>query len=516
MGILALIPARGGSKGIKRKNLATINGLPLVAYPILTALQSKYITRVIVSTDDAEIAQVAKKFGAEVPFIRPVEYATDTATDLPVFKHCLEWIAANEGVTQNLVVQLRPTVPLRDSRMIDKAIEYMLSQPDATSLRSVSGPEFSPYKMWEIDDESTLQPLLNLPGVKDFYDQPRQALPVVYAQDGYVDIVRTNTVLKDSSMAGKKILAFTDHGIAYDIDEIYQLERLQRLVDTNYADLKSRTVYGSLNFGIIQGRLSQTPPEVLQKFPDNWKEEFFLAKELGLKYIELLVEREFNPNNPIYSPQGLAEIKSVSEQTGVGVNSVCIDTFIQQDFEEGFHKLIELIPSFAAIGVRRLIIPFFESSELNNVSIQRYKEPLLNCANIAREFGVEICIESSLKADELISFLDDLKNSNVKVCYDTGNSTFFGHDVAGDVVKLGSRITHVHIKDRTFSGENVLLGDGNAEIRNAISLLWNLNYKGGFTFETTRGANPVLTASNHKRLLESMLQDILYEGSVLI
>lgn len=350
MDIIALIPARGGSKGIKRKNLAIIDGLPLVAFPIITALQSKYIQRVIVSTDDDEIIQVAKNFGAEIPFKRPAEFATDTATDLQVFKHCIEWFAINEGTIPKLVVQLRPTVPLRDVKLIDRAIELMLSRPDVTSLRSVSSPDFSPYKMWKINNNNILQPLINIKNVKDFYDKPRQVLPNVFAQDGYVDIVRTDTILK-GSMAGEKILAFTEHGKSYDIDEYHQLERIKKLIEIDFSDLKSRTEMASLNLGIIQGRLSETAPDVLQQFPADWKKEFLVAKELGLKYIELLVERKYNSENPLYSTQGLGDIKSISNQTGVKTNLVCVDIFIENDFEKCYNDLVKLIPNFSSIGI---------------------------------------------------------------------------------------------------------------------------------------------------------------------
>ncbi|MGZ7042914.1 MAG: acylneuraminate cytidylyltransferase family protein, partial [Thermoanaerobaculia bacterium] len=139
--ILALIPARDGSKGIPRKNLLMLAGKPLVAYSIEQALASRYITRTIVSTDDAEIADVSRKCGAEVPFMRPGELAQDLSPDVDVFRHALEWLRDRSGYHCDLVVHLRPTAPVRRVALVDEAIETIAGQPDADSLRSVSRPE---------------------------------------------------------------------------------------------------------------------------------------------------------------------------------------------------------------------------------------------------------------------------------------------------------------------------------------------------------------------------------------
>jgi N-acylneuraminate cytidylyltransferase len=205
--ILALIPARGGSKGIPRKNLLLLLGKPLIAYSIAHALASVHVTRTIVSTDDAEIAAVAKQFGADVPFIRPAEYAQDTSLDLDVFRHALAWLRDREGYLPELVVHLRPTGPVRRIALIDQAIQAMLDHPEADALRSVSTPLHTPYKMWRIEDDF-LTPLLTLPGVDEPYCMPRQQLPQVYWQNGYVDIVRPRAILEMGLMAGKKILPF--------------------------------------------------------------------------------------------------------------------------------------------------------------------------------------------------------------------------------------------------------------------------------------------------------------------
>jgi len=205
--LLALIPARGGSKGIPRKNLLILAGKPLIAHSIEQALASRHITRTIVSTDDEEIADVARVHGAEVPFMRPAAYARDDSTDLDVFRHALTALHESEGYMCTGVVHLRPTGPVRRVSRIDEAIEHFLAHPEADSLRSVTPPAHTPYKMWRIDGDY-LVPLVDIEGVLEPYCQPRQQLPAVFWQNGYVDIIRPRVILDEGLMAGRRILPF--------------------------------------------------------------------------------------------------------------------------------------------------------------------------------------------------------------------------------------------------------------------------------------------------------------------
>jgi len=215
--VLALIPARGGSKGIPRKNLLPIAGKPLIAYSIEHALASRHVTRTVVSTDDPEIASVARSYGAEVPFMRPAEYAQDLSIDLDVFRHALTWLRERERYECELVVHLRPTGPVRRVEVIDRAIEIMLADRRADSLRSVTWPAETPYKMWRIVD-GYLEPLLDLPGISEPYCRPRQSLPEVFWQNGYVDIVRPRVVLEDGLMCGKRIVPLVIDEPLYELD----------------------------------------------------------------------------------------------------------------------------------------------------------------------------------------------------------------------------------------------------------------------------------------------------------
>ncbi|HET9956465.1 MAG TPA: acylneuraminate cytidylyltransferase family protein [Polyangiaceae bacterium] len=227
--VLALIPARGGSKSVPRKNLLGIAGKPLIAYSIEHALGTSAITRTIVSTDDPEIARVAGEFGAEVPFLRPAEFATDTATDLQVFRHALQWLEREQGYRPELVVHLRPTGPIRETARIARAVQGMLDQPEADALRSVSLAEQTPYKMWKIQ-AGRLAPLIPLPEFPEAHSMPRQGLPKAYWQNGYVDVVRPRTVLELDSMVGRVVLPFVIEGEIHELDYPDQIPALERAV----------------------------------------------------------------------------------------------------------------------------------------------------------------------------------------------------------------------------------------------------------------------------------------------
>jgi N-acylneuraminate cytidylyltransferase len=218
--VLAVIPARGGSKGIPRKNIRNFSGYPLIAYSIAAALQSETVTRVIVSTDDEEIAAVARQYGAEVPFMRPAEHAQDSTLDLPVFAHVLRTLAEMENYHPDVVVQLRPTSPFRPLTMVDDAVRLLLDNPEADSVRGVVPAGQNPHKMWRIDQASgRMVALLQVEGIDEPYNSPRQKLPPVYWQTGHIDAIRPRAILEKNSMSGAVILPLLiDPAYTVDID----------------------------------------------------------------------------------------------------------------------------------------------------------------------------------------------------------------------------------------------------------------------------------------------------------
>jgi len=181
--VLALIPARGGSKSIPRKNIKPLAGFPLIAYSIAAGIAAETVTRVIVSTEDEQIAKIAKSYGAEVPFLRPAEFALDNTPDLPVFEHALKWLQENEQYEPNIIVQLRPTSPFR--------------------------------RVWRAEP----------------YNMPRQALPDVYWQTGYVDAAWSDTIRKKNSMTGDYILPLVINSTEWvDIDSVDDWKRAEQLL----------------------------------------------------------------------------------------------------------------------------------------------------------------------------------------------------------------------------------------------------------------------------------------------
>jgi CMP-N-acetylneuraminic acid synthetase len=214
--VLALIPARGGSKSIPRKNLATMAGHPLLAWSIAAARESPRVTKVVVSTDDEEVRETALRYGALVPFLRPADLAQDDTPDLPVFQHALTWLAREWGYRPELVVQLRPTSPLRPRGCVDEGIALLEGHPEADSVRAVTAPAQNPYKMWRIEG-SCLRPLLD-EGIVEAYNMPRQRLPQTYWQTGHIDVVRRVTLL-GGSMSGRRIVPYVvEPRFALDID----------------------------------------------------------------------------------------------------------------------------------------------------------------------------------------------------------------------------------------------------------------------------------------------------------
>jgi CMP-N-acetylneuraminic acid synthetase len=216
--VLALIPARGGSKSIPRKNVQPFAGHPLIAYSIAAGLAAETVTRVVVSSDNEEIAEVSRRYGADVPFTRPAEFAQDDTPDLPVFQHALTWLAENEDYHPDIIVQLRPTSPLRRVWHIDQAVEQLLERPDIDAVRTVCEPFQNPFKMWTITVDSLMQPLIQSEH-EEAYNLPRQMLPDVYWQTGYVDAVRAGVILEKASMTGTRIAPLIiDPGDWVDID----------------------------------------------------------------------------------------------------------------------------------------------------------------------------------------------------------------------------------------------------------------------------------------------------------
>lgn len=222
MEVLALIPARSGSKSVKDKNIRDIAGKPMIAYSIEHAKQSKYINRVIVSTDSEKYAEIARKYGAETPFLRPAQYAQDSSLDIDVFAHALGYLREEENYVPDIVVQLRPTYPIRNVEDIDKMVEMMMEDMTIDSIRCIAPAKEIPYKMWLKGENGQIHPLMT--DIKECYNMPRQQLPKAYYQNACIDVIRTDVITEQHSMSGEKIIGYemTEN---FDIDTEEEFEK---------------------------------------------------------------------------------------------------------------------------------------------------------------------------------------------------------------------------------------------------------------------------------------------------
>jgi N-acylneuraminate cytidylyltransferase len=206
--IYAIIPARQGSKGVVNKNIKLLGGHPLIAYSIALAKLTPEVSRVIVSTDSSEYGEIARAYGAEVPFLRPLELANDNSTDLEFFNHSIDWFLENEKKIPDYFLHLRPTTPLREPSIVSAGINFFLnSSINMTSLRSGHICSESPFKWFRKNNLgyfTTLTEDQNL----EYSNKARQEYPLVYIPDGYIDIVKSAFIKEEKKLHGNYVAAF--------------------------------------------------------------------------------------------------------------------------------------------------------------------------------------------------------------------------------------------------------------------------------------------------------------------
>ncbi|MGA1198372.1 MAG: cytidylyltransferase domain-containing protein [Candidatus Latescibacterota bacterium] len=207
MNVVTVIPARGGSKSLPKKNIHPLNGKPLIQYSIEYSLQCPLILHTVVSTDCQEIADIAKRTGAEVPFLRPLQYAQDDTRDYPVMRLALETLEKHYDQHIDAIALLRPTSPLRPPGLIEKAIHLLQKDPLATSVRTVTKCEQHPFRMWQMQDHYMIG------YEKEIYEPfniPRQELPTLLFQTGDLEMVTRETLLA-GSVSGTRVLPIIMH-----------------------------------------------------------------------------------------------------------------------------------------------------------------------------------------------------------------------------------------------------------------------------------------------------------------
>lgn len=227
MNILGIIPARGGSKGVPGKNIKDLNGIPLIAYAINEGKKSKYINKLIVSTDDNEIARVSKKYNVEIPFMRPKELAQDNSNAIDAYIYTLNKMEKDFGYRADILVVLQPTSPLRTSEHIDEAIE-MLLKSKGDSVISVCEVEHSPYWYKVVDNEGKITSFVEF---KES-NANRQELPKVYRPNGAIYVFKRELITELKTY-------YTDKSYGYvmkqedsvDIDTILDFKFAEMLIN---------------------------------------------------------------------------------------------------------------------------------------------------------------------------------------------------------------------------------------------------------------------------------------------
>lgn len=267
-------------------------------------------------------------------------------------------------------------------------------------------------------------------------------------------------------------------------------------------------------FGIVQGRLSRSPKNKLQWFPQKvWKLEFKIAKKINIKFIELLTERKFNPKNPIWSMKGRKELIKIAKTNKIKLYSICADYIIDHSLysdkkKKSYKHLINLFQAAHSLKLKVVVLPLLEKSNITKNNFLKYVEIINSLAVAAQKVNLTLCLETVLEAKYLKKFLNKINKSNVKCVFDTGNRIVFKSDLSKEIKVLGKHIFHIHIKDKNKYGENVILGEGMVNFFEVFKSLNDIKYDGPLVFETTRGNNPIITATYNKLICGSLINQV--------
>lgn len=264
----------------------------------------------------------------------------------------------------------------------------------------------------------------------------------------------------------------------------------------------------SVLFGTTQGRLVPSITGHLQCFPQrDWRRELSCIHQAGLDYVEWLVERQHNPDNPIWSDEGLAAIAGAMAEAKLrpysAINDYLLDVPITS--EDALDQHLRLVDRASRLELEMLVLPLLEASEPAAPRDAALVEAIQRAADAGAKHGIRTCLETVMPAPQLLELLDAVGRDSVRACFDTGNRAASGLDIYGDMRMLGDAIVHMHVKDKMRDGTNVLLGTGLVNFHEVAKALAEIGYAGTYTFETTRGVDPLVTATWHRQTLEFFL-----------
>ena len=267
--------------------------------------------------------------------------------------------------------------------------------------------------------------------------------------------------------------------------------------------------------GIMQGRLLPKYEGRYQAHPlGYWKEEFKIAEQLNLKFIEFIFDRNDYQINPLFSNSGVNEILKVCNETGVGVRSVCADYLMEDplhslnpDKVSKSHDVIStLLKNLALLEVKELVIPCVDHSKLEtDDDFQRFKFNIVPIIGLAERYGINISLETDLNPLKFGQLLDFLPYSNITVNYDTGNSASLGYDPLEEFAIYGNKISDIHIKDRKLDSGSVLLGTGDVKFDRFFDALKTINYTAPFIMQVYRDDEGVSVFKSQLEVFKTLI-----------
>ena len=269
--------------------------------------------------------------------------------------------------------------------------------------------------------------------------------------------------------------------------------------------------------GVIQGRLSPKYKGRYQAFPVGmWQKEFSIAKTFGLDLIEFILDFNDVEDNPLLKQGGIEEINAVVKETGVMVQTICADYFMEAPFHSVNNNIVhtskqimlKLLTSARRLGVTDIIIPCVDQSALNDKEdIDRFVINLTPIVKLAENYCINLCLETDLKPKPFADLLNRFHSNRIKVNYDIGNSAAMGYDPEEELAAYGNYITDIHIKDRVYNGGSVILGEGNANFKNFFNKLADFNYQGPFIIQAFRDEEGIKLFKNQLDWIRKYLID---------
>lgn len=251
------------------------------------------------------------------------------------------------------------------------------------------------------------------------------------------------------------------------------------------------------NIGIVQGRLTPRNGRSIQFFPfDNWRNEFGMAASLGLAEIEFIFDYDRFEDNPLWTRDGRAEIRSLIAGEGVAVRTICADYFMAVPFfrtdkstqDKNIVVFQKIVDAAFEIGAVRVEIPLLDNSSMKTLEEETVMIDFLrNMSSVVRSAGIFINLESDLGPEKYADFLVRLGDASIGVTYDSGNSSGLGYEVRSELSVYGGRVSNVHIKDRVLGGSTVPLGTGSARFDDVFGSLKETGYKGSIILQACRG-----------------------------